>query len=344
MTLIFCDSFDHLSTTEVNEKWTAQGGSPNVGGSFARNGTNGVELGTNDHLRINFSDSPSISSSEFTSLIVGFAHKQTSAASAEFFRIGGNGTQTDFVELVHNITAGTQLQTNSATRAWTLVNDDDTDWHFYEIKATINSTTGIGDVIVRIDGTEAMNVSNVIMEPANPTGFQFVDIRSNTGNLYFDDFYILDASTSPNNDFIGEVRIESLQPDGTTSTNTDFTPSAGSNYQNVDETPPNGDTDYNSSATLNDRDTHTTAGLTGPASVKEVFAAQVNTWSRKTDSADRNVSAVALSNTTTATGDSIPVTQTYNYYFDQWDTDPDTGSAWTESGINSAEFGYEVSL
>jgi len=343
--LIFCDGFDHLSTTELNEKWTTQSGTPTVSGSFARHGAGGLECASNDYVRMDFADSPSVSSSEFTSIIVGFAHKQTTVTSNTFFRIGGNGTDTTFVNLLHNSTAGTSLTTNGITRAYSTVNDKDTDWHFYEIKATINDATGYGDVIVRIDGNEAINVTNVLMESLTPTGFQFFDLFTSSFQAsYYDDCYVLDTSTSPNDDFIGDVRIESLQPDGSTSTNTDFTPSAGSNFQNVDESPPNGDTDYNSSATVNDIDTHTTAGLTGPVSVKTVYGLQINTWSRKTDAADRDVAAVTLSNTTTVSGTSIPVTQTYNYYFDHRETDPDTGVAWTESGVNSAEFGYEVSL
>ncbi|MHA2066927.1 MAG: hypothetical protein ACXABY_21380, partial [Candidatus Thorarchaeota archaeon] len=333
-----------LSTSELNEKWTTQSGSPSVSGSFARNGSGGLECAFGDYVRMDFADSDSISSSEFTELIIGFAHKQTSVQSSEFLRIGGNGTDTNFVRVQHNSSSGTRLLTNGTIRAYSSINDKDTDWHFYEIKASINSSTGAGDVTIRIDGEIAISVQGVPMETTSPTGFQFVDLYTSSTATYYDDLYIIDTSTGPNNDWIGEVRIESLQPDGTTSTNTDLTPSAGSNYQNVDESPPNSDTDYNSSSTVNHMDTHTTAGLTGPASVKTVYGIQVNTWSRKTDSADRDVAPVVLSNVTTVSGTSIPVTQTYNYYFDHWETDPDTGSAWTESGINSAEFGYEVSL
>ena len=345
MTLIFCDGFDHYSTTEVNEKWTAQSGTPVISGSFARNGAGGLECAFGDYIRMDFGDSASISASSFTSIIVAFAHKQTSTATSQFIRFGGNGTDATYFYMTH-ATGGTEVYTGNVRRARFKINDQDTNWHFYEIKANINTTTGIGDLVVRIDGEEAVNLSNTPFAYTNTTvtAFEFVDLYTSSTACYYDDFYILDRSTAPNNDFIGEVRIESLLPDGTTSTNTDFTPSAGSNYQNVDETPPNGDTDYNSSSTANDMDTHTTAGLTGPASVKNIYGVQVNTWSRKTDASARDVAAVVFSNATTVSGDSIPVTQTYNFYFDNWETDPDTSVAWTESGVNSAEFGYEVSL
>jgi hypothetical protein len=341
MTLLFCDSFDHYATAQLATKWTSISGAPSISGTFARHGAGGLSCASNQFVRLTFSAFPSIGSNSFNSLIVGFAQKQSSLSVSQFFRIGG--ANNNYFGMTHAI-GGSTVFTNNTTRDTFLISDHDTGWHFYEVKATIHPTNGTGHVIVRLDGTEVINLQNTVFTTTTTSTFLFVDLFCNGTACHYDDFYILDPSTPPNNDFIGEVRIQTMMPDGTASTNTDFTPSAGSNYQNVDEIPPNSDTDYNFSSTVGDKDTHTTAGLTAPASVKDIYGVQVNTWSRKTDSSDRNVAAVALSGSTTVSGNSIPVTTTYRYYSDNWEEDPDTSAAWTESGVNNAEFGYEVSL
>ena len=70
-------------------------------------------------------------------------------------------------------------------------------------------------------------------------------IPNGTPTWDVDDLYVLDgtASTPANNDFLGDVRVEGLDPNAAGS-NAAWTPSAGANYACVNETPPTDDTSY----------------------------------------------------------------------------------------------------
>lgn len=74
-----------------------------------------------------------------------------------------------------------------------------------------------------------------------------------TGEIYLDDVAWNDETGSFQNDYPGDGKIIYMRPNAA-GDNTDWTPSAGSNYQNVDEATPNDATDYNSSTTLNQID------------------------------------------------------------------------------------------
>lgn len=110
-----------------------------------------------------------------------------------------------------------------------------------------------------------------------PTDTPYTTLRHGGGladgaaTWYVDDVYLLDGVPADtgvqgpdgllyNNDFLGDVHVEALYPTAAgrtqTTDNTPWTPSAGANWQNVDDHPPDEDVTYNSAEAAGQRDTY----------------------------------------------------------------------------------------
>lgn len=337
MALLFCEGFDHLDGNDLGDKWTTKTGSPTTSGTAGRTG-NGLSTTSGQYLTKTFGTS-------YSTLIAGVAIKLPSGTPSgqdlNFLRFMTNTL--DKVEIWIDDGVAT-IYTNNVYRAQSTIRHNDNDWHYYELKATqINSGGGVGNVVLRMDGEIVATVTNVPFDTSNFADFNRVEVGnvSSFTTWYFDDFYVCDDSTSFNNDFLGEIKIETRLPNANGTTN-NFTPSAGSNFQNVDENPSTDDTDYNSSATLNHIDLFTYPNFS--STVRTIFGVQVNMYARKTDASSRDVASHTKSSSTSVDGTSQPVTQTYKFYNQILQTDPNTSAAWTETNLEAAEFGYKVSV
>jgi hypothetical protein len=140
------------------------------------------------------------------------------------------------------------------------------------------------------------------------------------------------------NDFLGPVRARWQPP--TANSTVEFTPSAGSNYQNVDDTTPDDDSTYNSASylVLPKTDLFTAAALPAEASI--VRAVKSTMRAKKLDAATVEMYNVISSSGTQATGTLHAIDSAYGEYIDLWNTDPATGAAWTPSGVNALLRGY----
>lgn len=141
-------------------------------------------------------------------------------------------------------------------------------------------------------------------------------------------------------DITGQPRLGGLFPDGAGATSA-WTPSAGANWQNVDETTPDDDTTYNESATVGNIDTYTMQNLPGAAS--SVVCVAVTIYIKKTDANARTVAAVLRIGGTDyihATSKGVPG----DYAFLQWIwlVSPATGVAFTVAEVNALEAGIKV--
>lgn len=147
----------------------------------------------------------------------------------------------------------------------------------------------------------------------------------------FDDLYIAD-------DFLGDLRVITLYPQAN-GTYFQWTPSAGSNYQNVDESAPDLESSYNSADTAGAKDSYDmqAVGLTGA-----VKAIQTLAYVRKDDAGSRTVRLLTRSGGTDYFGPDEPVNDSYHYIRQIRETDPATGLGWTVAGVDAAEFGVEL--
>lgn len=155
----------------------------------------------------------------------------------------------------------------------------------------------------------------------------------------FDDFFFYSDTGAISS--VGEVRIHALAPNGA-GTNSNFTPSAGSNYQCVDEALQDFDDSYNSSdGTSGHRDDFEIENLSGVTNSSSTVKA-LSVRALVTCSASEQVRLyVDISGTRYYSTNFSPPTY-YNYIEYIWELNPSTSSPWTVAQIDVVKVGYEV--
>jgi len=174
---------------------------------------------------------------------------------------------------------------------------------------------------------------------AYETSWDAVQLFSWGATTIYDDIYICDGTGSTNNDLLGNLYVEAITPTGA-GTTTDFTPSAGSNYQNVDETGlSDDDTTYNEATANGDIDLYSMSNLPGGG---DIFGVQVQAEVRVTEGDMRKVKLLAREGTTTgASGQFSTLNDTYGGRAYVFETNPDTSLAWTSTEVDAIECGIE---
>ena len=339
MTLLFADGFDSISNGDFGTygDWQWYASYTKIDSTYGRRGTNGMRF-------YNWSgQSPWTATPAFTpssTLIWGTAFRTSSFTSPGhiYFRALDNGYQyyvrfsvNGQVELYNSggllETGTTQMQSDK--------------WYYLEIKVTVHDTTGAYEV--RINGNTDMSDTNVDTK-SNATYDTVKDIYfagvAGGNHWYFDDMYIANNIGSYVNDFLGDIRVDALMPDGAGS-NTDWTPSAGANYQCVDEVDINDDTDYVSETVTTSYDTYSFDDLVPTSGT--VYGVCTRMVARKADAGSRSTkTATRISTTEYDHSDTHSMSDSYLMFRDIWEENPNTASAWTISDINGAEFGVKL--
>jgi hypothetical protein len=121
----------------------------------------------------------------------------------------------------------------------------------------------------------------------------------------------------------------------------DWTPSTGTtNFNMVNETIENQDTNYVAAGTVGNKDLYDVTDLSFSPSV--VRAVQTLLFARKDDATTRSIRNNLKSGATTANGTTRAMGATYAMFTDLYATDPNTSAAWTGTAVNAAQLGIEV--
>lgn len=201
-----------------------------------------------------------------------------------------------------------------------------------EVTITVSATVGV--IQVWVNSTSVLNLTG--------------QNTKNTANSTVSGFTI-NCQSSVNNDFcdilwgdarIGDRRFENgLMPTGA-GHYTQFTPSAGSNWQNVDEVPPNDDTDFNDTTTVGAIDSFVHTALS--ASPLTIDAVIVQARARDTTTGAASAAPFIRSGATDSPGTAVTLNTSYQDFQSVYLTDPATGAAWANAAaVNAAEIGYK---
>jgi hypothetical protein len=144
---------------------------------------------------------------------------------------------------------------------------------------------------------------------------------------------------SPQNDFLGDCRVDVIRPNGA-GANADFTPSAGSNYENVDEATPDDDSTHNSSGTVGHQDSYALPSLSAGGTI---FGVKSLICIAKDDAGAKGAKILTRSNSTYYKSDEINPPTDYKSFGKVYQNNPDDSLAWQESDIAGMEVGVEVS-
>ena len=340
MALLWYDGFNSASATEIALSYNA---SAFVGAttSYPRTGAGYLRFTTSGgYVQKNVSPSGGF--------VIGVAiHKELTNPSGEssFMSIREGATVHLYLTLSSDykirLYRGDATLLATSTNAIPAYSTSVSDYRHIELKCTIHDTTG--SFTLRIEGVVEASGSGVDTRNGGTGVIDNFRLESNSNTTYlgFDDLYALDTSGATHNDFLGSsARVDTLSVDGAGDV-TQWTPSTGSNYQNVDETGANnGDTDYNSAATTGLKDSFSCSNL--PTSGVDVQAVRARVVARKDDSGTCQIKVGIRSSGVESTESAQSLTTSYAAYFSSLHTvDPNTGVAWTEAGVNAIQAQYE---
>lgn len=348
MSLLFVDSFDHYTTpADKYDQVQSSGGSGQTiittGGRWgtSRLSTARFSGGGQHYVRKDIPANP-------TTIIVGFAFQiLTHRIDATLFSIMDSNDSSVHISLT--LDAQRRLQVLRGAFGGTLLGVSDTPipnsvFHYIELKILIDDSAGTVDL--RQNGTSVLSLTG--QDTRNGGNGDAGNVRFGCGETNaayswtYDDIYVCDDSGSINNDFLGDIRVQLHLPDADGFHQDWLGVDSVPNFGQVNENPPDDDTSYvaTEGGSVGDIDTYEYPVLDqDPATV---HGAQTVVHSRRDDSVDREIRGYARSNGTDEGGSFQVVPDGYtDMRMDIFETDPDTGSAWTEGGMNAAEFGME---
>jgi hypothetical protein len=337
MALLFMDSFNHYDTNDMGLKWDSRVSSPVISSGTGRFGDDSLRCQSVGRYLIK-----DITASD--TLIVGFAFLSRNGTypsnDFDIFAFDQITTQTCEIFLGLNGSVGFRDANNiehvSLPARWQKDN-----WQYLEAKIVIHDTNGSFEI--RLNGSTVLSKSNIDTSSGGMQAnrVRFGGVSGTTLDTDFSDFYLLNDIGTTNNDFLGDTRVEVLFPNGAGTTTDWAVTGAASNFQAVDESPPDDDTSYVSDSTLSNKDTYNFDSLNATSGT--ISAVQVNLHARKDDVAPRGIVAVARSVATETDGTEIDLTTSYDNYQEVYETDPNGGGSWTVSSVNAAEFGVKIS-
>lgn len=206
----------------------------------------------------------------------------------------------------------------------------------YLIEIRIKIADSGGRIEVKVDGVQDIDFTGDTKPDANT---QFDKVRLGYGGIvaysvyaYFDNFIMDDA------DWIGDTSIQAVVPTGA-GTTTGWTPSAGNNYECVDEKPVS-DADYVSINSNDVTDTYAAGNLAGD--VDSIKCVQVQS-SAKTDGSPTptNLKLVVRSGGTDYLSGDKAVPATAKSLWHLWENNPADAAAWEEADVNAMEIGVK---
>lgn len=342
--LLFTESYDHCSVAQFTRKYLTASttGVSLITGRFG----NAIRYSTNGgggHVAV-IADSSTV--------IVGMAWRNGGLARDDNTILAIQEGATNHLLLRHLISqqlrvlhgGGTVLGTSSESLS-------DNTWYYIEIKVTIGDA-GVGSFTVRLNGVPMTNLNAVSADTRNgATGIcNRVNFNhpANNGSVTQDrdDVYVCNDVDSgitgaPNNDFLGDIRVQARFPNGNGNSSQLVGSDADStdNYLLVDEATPDDDTTYVESATPGDKDTYTFEDLAPGTGT--VYGVNILPCVRKTDAGSRSIKTISRLSATEEDGPERAVLDNYSYLWDVRNGDPG-GGQWTVTDVNGAEFGVKV--
>jgi hypothetical protein len=215
-------------------------------------------------------------------------------------------------------------------------------WFHIGWRINIHDTTG--SMTVWYNGTQIYTISG--QDTMSSSSFPTIDSISLYGNggtpagtayQLFDDLVVLNAAGSINNNYLGDVAVVTLRPNGV-GDRTQLTPVGGAtNWDNVNE-PIHTGLDYNASDTVGQGDLYALENL--PASVGVSFVQQ-SSYARKNTTAAKSLAHIMKIGGTEYAQTAIPLDTSFAALSNVIEQNP-AGGAWSSTALNAAQIGVEV--
>ncbi len=335
MALRFLDSFDHYNT--LAQKWNVTGaGTIQTGG---RTGPNRLRFA-------NWGDNGCLLTLDFQTVwIIGtaFTADLLPPSPCDIIATWDVGTVQCSVRLdnlgrLSVYRGGTFLAESTRTLL-------PSTWYYIEFKHIIADAGGLAEVRVNEEVWVSFvgDTQNTGSNTANAIYLKGPAGAARGAYIYYDDLYILDGTGGPpNNDYWGDTQIECKVPNGP-GFYTEWTTLVGAatHWEAVDEVPPDEDTSYVASSTLDQRDTFTFQDLSVVSA--QINGIQVLIRAREDVAGGVSIARMYRNAGVDNQGADTPINTSYAYYVREiMESDPIAAGPWTVDNINSAEFGVRV--
>lgn len=209
MTLLFCDSFDHMVTADMTLKgWTVS--AAGITAAAGRFGTDAMRS-PNGNFYCSWGVPVALATGG-----VGFAYRSSSFSSFGIVNFVDGGTvhlhfrinaSSGKIEVRRGSSTGTLIATGNAVLTTNT-------FYYLEFKVTINDSTGV--IVTKVNGVEDINVTGQDTQNGGNASYDnirfFWDGQGNGGTCDVDDLVIWDTAGSVNNDFMGDVRVQAILP------------------------------------------------------------------------------------------------------------------------------------
>lgn len=203
----------------------------------------------------------------------------------------------------------------------------------------INGATS-GDFNASGNANSGIANTDLTSQTATFNRAQFSSGVSTPGGSYFTDYYLNNPGGGTNTGFDGDQQITApISPNADGGT-IQWTPLTGTNFGEIDENPADGDTSYNSTAVVNNKDIFAWTDLA--AFTGTILTVQLSYFTRKDDEGVRSFNGNIGTTGTEASTATFYLSDNYVYYHQAFDLDPATSLAWTRANFNAKNFGYKL--
>jgi len=359
MALLWCDQPVNYTTATIAQRWTTVTAGMSIGtATIPRTGTACVVSDQSSHFATKtFGSDGGIAPSGPTA-IIGFRYRLSFLTSgiASPLQITDAGTaqvtvvvKTDgTIEVRRGTVAGTVLGTTGFALS---INT----FYYLELRVTIDDTVGTIDLY--IDNVNRLSLTGIDTKNTANASWNGINLGNGGGatgfSQFWTDLYVEDGTDGTiigqRDAFasvLGDIKVEYLAAQSGNGSNTGWTPSTGTDHGAlVDDgaSGPNGDTDYNSSATAGTKDTYNLVNL--PSSAVSVIAVCPIFSCSKDDSGSKYVAPVYRVGGVdylSATSQQAPSVGSYSMLTEIQTKSPATGITWATSEVNALEAGLQV--
>ena len=202
----------------------------------------------------------------------------------------------------------------------------------YLIEIYFSIANAGGRFVVKLNGLTEIDFTGDTQELGGDQVNKLYLESMHNANTFYDDIVVDDS------DWISDTKIEALIPTGA-GTTTQWLPSAGANWETVDEIPAS-DADYNSVNAVDQIDTFATGDMAGDVGSVKCLQVQARASKDGTPTPLNFDLAVRSGGTDYFSADHEVPTE-FADFSKLWEKNPNGDVAWTETSVNAMEIGYK---
>ena len=212
-------------------------------------------------------------------------------------------------------------------------------WFFVELKIYSHNT--VGTVDVRINESSVLSLSGQDTSEGSLLHSSWRLWALGSGAVKFDHLHFLDGSGTKNNNFLGLKQVRTILPDAVGDSD-EWTPTAGNNYECVDEDIIDDLTSYVASGVSGQQDLYGYPDISAAMLPEGIAGVQINNDCRRYGSVDFDLLTFAKGAGPAAVGGVASVD--HDAFLTEssiMESDAD-GADWTRVNFNSTQFGVKI--